>query len=312
MRCLVTGSSGFIGGHLVEHLAARSFDVHAMDSAPAAPSRGVVAHAVSLLDRSAVERCLAQARPEWVFHLAAQSYPGASWDAPAETFRVNVIGTLNLLEAVRSAGLRPRVVVACSSAEYARDAGDRPLAEDARLQPSSPYGISKLAVDQLSRLYFERFGLDTVRARPFFLVGPGKRGDFCSDWARGIADIEAGRANRLAVGDLEIVRDLLDVREGVEAFCVLAERGRGGEVYNVCSGRGYVLREALEIYRSLARVPVRAVADPARLRPLDERTRVGDPGKLRALDWTPKRPIRETLEEILDYWRAKTRAAEGG
>jgi GDP-4-dehydro-6-deoxy-D-mannose reductase len=307
MRCLVTGAAGFIGSHLVEFLVGEGHEVTAMGRARTgaleAAGGGFTFARADLLDRTAVGALLDATRPEVVFHLAAQSYPNVSWTEPARTFEVNVQGTIGLFEAILGRRLAPAIVVPGSSSEYAPAPDGRPIREDDELVPSSPYAVSKLAQDHLARLYHAYHGLNVVRCRPFFLIGPRKEGDAASDFARGVVAIEGGRRDELAVGDLDVVRDLLDVRDGVEALWLLARRGRPGDVYNICSGTGYSLRDVLEVYRGLARAAVRERTDPARIRPIDERIKVGDPAKLIALGWSPKRPIRRTLGDILEYWR---------
>lgn len=307
MRCLVTGAAGFIGSHLVEFLAAAGHEVTGLGRArtPALDEagEGFAFTAVDLCDRRAVGAVLEATRPEVIFHLAAQSYPGISWKEPARTFEVNVLGTIGLFEAILERKLAPRVVMPGSSSEYAPSRDGRPIREDDPLAASSPYAVSKLAQDELGRLYHVYHRLDVVRCRPFFLIGPRKEGDAASDFARGVVAIERGLADGLPVGNLDVIRDLLDVRDGVEALWTLAERGRPGEVYNICSGTGYSLREAMSIYRALARAEVRERVDPARIRPIEEMVKIGDPARLTALGWSPRRPIRRTLEDILDYWR---------
>jgi GDP-4-dehydro-6-deoxy-D-mannose reductase len=307
MRCLVTGAAGFIGSHLVESLVGEGHEVTAMGRARTEAledaGSGFSFARMDLLDRPAVGALLDATRPEVVFHLAAQSYPNVSWKEPARTFDVNVLGTIGLFEALLERGLAPAIVMPGSSSEYAPARAGRPIREDDELIPSSPYAVSKLAQDHLGRLYHARHGLNIVRCRPFFLIGPRKEGDAASDFARGVVAIERGRRDDLPVGDLDVVRDLLDVRDGVEALWLLARRGRPGDVYNICSGTGYGLREVLGIYKGLARAEVRERVDPARIRPIDERVKVGDPAKLLALGWSPKRPIRRTLGDILAYWR---------
>ena len=169
--------------------------------------------------------------------------------------------------------------------------------------PSSPYAVSKLAQDHLGRLYHEFHGLKVVRCRPFFLIGPRKTGDAASDFAQGIVAIERGREEDLPVGNLDVVRDFLDVRDGVEAFWLLSQCGRAGDVYNVCSGQGYSLRDVLSVYRNLASVEVRERVDSGRIRPIEEMVKIGDSAKLNALGWSPRRPVPQTLKDILEYWR---------
>lgn len=315
MRSLVTGAAGFLGSHLVEHLLDRRAPVFAFARRPS-PVLDRLAGAIRVFtgdvrDRDRLDRLVAEVRPDAIFHLAAQSLPVASWEAPAETFEVNVAGTLNLLDAVRRAGIDPAIVVCGSSAEYAPGRDGSPIPEDWPLTPSSPYGVSKLAQDHLARLYGEAHKLRIVRARPFFLIGPRKIGDVCSDFARRIVAIERGRTADLPVGNLEVVRDFLDARDGVAALATLAERGRPGEVYNVASGRGYRVRDVLGILTSLSRAPVRERADPSMLRPIDETVKIGDPRRLMALGWRPSRAIEQTLADILEYWRSADGPAAG-
>jgi len=294
MTSLVTGASGFIGSHLVELLRRQGQNV-----VPLSRRSGC-----DLLDRARTREVVGKIRPGTIYHLAAQSLPRESWADPQQTFRVNVEGTLNLLDAVRNADIEPRIVVACSSAEYALADDGTPIREDCPLQPSSPYGASKVAVDHLAQLYGRRYGMQIVRARPFFLIGPVKTGDVCSDFARGIVAAERSGDRVLRVGNLDIVRDLLDVADGVKGFLALAERGQPGEVYNVCSGHGYRLREVLSKFKALARVEIEERVDPSLLRPIDEKVRIGDPSRLQALGWRADLTIDDSLRRILEYWRS--------
>ena len=243
--------------------------------------------------------------PEVVFHLAAQSYPNVSWKQPAQTFEVNVLGTIFLFEEFLARKLDPTIVVVCSSSEYAANRDGQPITEHGELVPSSPYAVSKLAQDHLSRLYHEFYRLRVIRCRPFFLIGPRKTGDAASDFARGVVAIERGRQEDLPVGNLDVVRDFLDVRDGVEAFWLLSQRGCTGDVYNVCSGRGHSLRDVISVYKNLASVEVRERLDLGRIRPIEEMVKVGDPTKLNALGWSPRRPVPQILKDILEYWRSQ-------
>jgi GDP-4-dehydro-6-deoxy-D-mannose reductase len=309
MRCLVTGAGGLIGTYLVEFLLGQEQEVCALVHAPSpfleSRKGNLLVVQGDIVDRAFVKQLLKDRQPETVFHLAAQSLPAVAWEKPEWTFRVNVLGTINLFEAVRAQGINPLFVVACSSSEYAVSPGGRPIAENDAMGPSSLYAVSKMAQDHLSRLYHKVQGLRVVRARPFFLIGPRKTGDMASDFARGIVAVERGIRKELPVGNLDIVRDLLDVRDGVEGFWIIAEEGRVGDVYNVCSGRGYSIREVLDLFKSLAKVQIHSQMDPAKLRPIDEMVKVGDPAKLMALGWSPKRSLSGTLKDVLEYWRAQ-------
>jgi GDP-4-dehydro-6-deoxy-D-mannose reductase len=306
MRVVVTGAAGFIGRHLVTVLAERGDIVQAW----ARPSRladwnpPVEMVGVDITDRDAIRDQLARFSPGAIVHLAAQSLPGRSWEDPALTYEVNVLGAIHLLESIRRLKQAPRVLVAGSSAEYLEPRDGRPIVEGAPTEPNSPYASSKLAVDQLVQLYVHRYDLDLVRFRPFFVVGPGKTGDVCSDFARRIVAIERGQENTMRVGCLDVVRDIIDVRDGVSGILRLIDAAKRGEIYNVCCGKGVSIRKILETYRQLAAVPFNVVQDPALLRPLEQRVKIGESNKLRALGWKPEHNLDDTLHSILQYWRA--------
>jgi GDP-4-dehydro-6-deoxy-D-mannose reductase len=307
MRCLVTGATGFIGSFLVERLVEAGHEVTAM-ARPASGPRAPLPAGVEVVrgvveQRSDCAAAVAAARPERVYHLAAQSYPQRSWQAPHETVRVNVLGTLNVMEAIRQGAPSARVLVAGSSSEYAPKPDGGAITEQDRMDPSSPYGVSKLAAEHGASLFAERYQLHMVRVRPFFLIGPRKTGDACSDFARGIVAAERAGQGSLRTGNLDIVRDLLDVRDGVNGFMTALEQGQSGETYNVCSGQAHRLRDVLDRMKAMCRVPLAEQVDPALLRPVDEPVKVGDPSRLRALGWRPVHPLDDSLSAILDYWR---------
>jgi GDP-4-dehydro-6-deoxy-D-mannose reductase len=241
--------------------------------------------------------------PDVIVHLAAQSLPGKSWDDPVHTYRVNVIGSLHLLEVARLLNPRPRLLAVGSSAEYAEPADGRPIPETGRTEPNSPYASSKLAVDQLMQLFAQRYDMDIVRFRPFSFVGPRKTGDACSDFARRIVAIERGAAPILRVGPLDVVRDIIDVRDGASAIIRLIDAGKRGEIYNVCGGKPVSIGQILQSYRRLTTVPFKSEPDASLFRPLEQRVKIGNPGKLRALGWHKKYDLEETLSSILNYWR---------
>jgi GDP-4-dehydro-6-deoxy-D-mannose reductase len=307
MRALVTGAGGLIGSHLVKALAARGDLVSAWVRRPSdgEGSPNTEFAVTDINDASTVNQNLRAFSPDVVFHLAGQSSPGASWEDPGATYVTNVIGTINLLEATRRIAKPPRLLLAGSSSEYAEPAESTALPEDAALEPNSPYAASKAAMTSLAQLYERRYQFDIIIARPFFLVGPGKTGDVCSDFARGIVSIERGEQKELRVGTLDVIRDIMDVRDGASALLRLADAGQRGTIYNISSGRGVTIREILDTFRSLARVPLSVTQDPTRLRPLEQHAKIGDPARLVALGWRPAYPLRETLRSILDHWRSE-------
>lgn len=303
-RFLVTGAQGFIGWNLVEALVKRGDGVRAWTRSGAGGWSGTVESAVvDMTDGDAVARDLADFVPDIVVHLCARSLVGPSWEDPALTYRINVLGSIHLLEAARSLSCPPRVLLAGSSAEYAEPVDDALIGEDAPLEPNSPYGTSKLAVDEFARLSGRRYDSDIVRFRPFFLAGPRKTGDVCSDFARRVVAIERGQAKVMQVGNLAVIRDMMDVRDGVAGLLRIADSGKSGEVYNICSGKGVSIGEILETYRRMAQAPFLIETDSTLLRPLDQKSKIGNPAKLQGLGWKPEIHLEETLAGILDYWR---------
>jgi len=308
-RCLITGMGGFLGSHLAEFLLAQDVAVYGTvhrdtkNIEHLKPRLTVLT--CDILDKQRMKAIVAEVEPDVVVHLAAQTLPVLSWRDAETTFQVNVLGTLHLLDAVREAGGDPVVEVACSSAEYGFASEDGiPIEETGELQPASPYGVSKVAVDLLSRLYWQAYGMKVVRVRPFFAIGPRKVGDVCSDFARGVVAVERGRSDRLSVGKLEAVRDFLDVRDAVRAFWLLAENGSPGEVYNVCSGVGHRVREVLELLIALSGNEIRYEVVPEKARHSDVPVCIGDNLKLKTLGWSSQIPLEKTLADMLDYWRS--------
>ena len=305
MRVVVTGAGGFIGWHLVDALARRGDAVQAWVHRPGQNdwAAGVDVVAVDMTDRKAIDECLSKFAPDLVIHLAGQSFPTRSWEQPALTYEVNVIGAIHFLEAARAMSKPPRMLIAGSSAEYADPADGQPITEATPTVPNSPYGASKLAVSQLVELYVRRYALDLIRFRPFFITGPRKTGDVCSDLARRIVAIERGGENILRAGSLDVVRDVMDIRDGVSGILRIAEAGVRGELYNLATGQGVRIGDILDTYRKLSSVSLVVATDPALLRPLEQKARIGEARKLRSLGWEPKCKLDDTLQSILDYWR---------
>ena len=243
---------------------------------------------------------------------AAQSYVHASWHSPAETFNTNTISQVNLLEAVRAQGkAAPRFLAIGSSEEYGLVHEDElPIKESNPLRPLSPYAVSKVTQDLMAYQYFKSYGLPIVRARAFNHEGP-RRGDVfvTSNFARQIAEIEAGgREPTILVGNLKAVRDYTDVRDIVRGYWLLLERGDPGQVYNLCSGRGWAIQEILDfLLGESINTSIRVREDPARLRPSDVPVLIGDCSRLTALGWKPRIPFEQTLRDLLGYWRERAR-----
>ncbi|MBI1797657.1 MAG: GDP-mannose 4,6-dehydratase [Candidatus Eisenbacteria bacterium] len=316
MKTLVTGALGFVGRHLAPALAAGGHEVTGFVERGAAdrPSSFRAIAEGDVLDAASVAATVAAASPSWVVHLAGQSSAAISFEKPVDTYRLNVIGTRNVLDAVRDHAPRARVLVIGSGEAYGPQPEGSRVAESAPFHPVSPYAASKAAADAVAEAAARRDGLDVVRTRSFGHTGPGQSPTFAiPSFARQIAAIEAGRAEPvLRVGNLDVTRDLTDVRDVALGYVALLERGRRGAAYNVCRGEGVRLSDVVRamVARSRvairvemvarSRVAIRVEVDPARMRPADLPWLVGD-GEAMARDtgWRPAIPFERTLDDVI-------------
>jgi GDP-4-dehydro-6-deoxy-D-mannose reductase len=315
MRCFITGCEGFIGSHLADLLVGKGLSVSGMVYADAVNIRHLERQMTTLQgdlrDRDQVQSIIDKTRPEVVFHLAAQSFVSVSWEDPEETLKTNVLGTFYLLETLRGLGLNATIIIVGSSSMYGPSAeGEMPLGENTAFRPTSMYAVSKAAEDLMGYLYWKVYGMRIIRVRPFNMTGPRKVGDACSDFAKGIVEIELGLRAVLEVGNLETTRDFIDGRDAARALWFLVERGVPGETYNLCSGNAYSMGQVLELLIKLASRPVDYRVDPGRFRPFDDPIYVGDNSSLRALGWGPEIPFEQTLTDTLNYWRTTLRQAK--
>lgn len=314
MRVLITGISGLIGSHLADYLLEIG-DVEVIGFKRWRSREDNIRHLRpraeliegDIEDAFSVAAAIEQARPDRIFHLAAQSYPSESWGAPATTLRANVLGTLNVLEAARRVVPKAQIHIAGSAAAYGLIAPHEvPITEDRPLRPVSPYGVSKAAQEMLAYQTFQAYGQQVYLTRSFIHLGPRQdERPAAQTFARQIAQAEAGlRLPVIEVGNLEVRRDFLDVADAVHGLWSLLERGTPGEVYNLCSGAAPRVGDLLQIYIGLARIPLEARQDPARLRPADEPILQGDNSKLRAATgWQPRVALEESARRILEHWR---------
>ena len=307
-NCLITGCEGFIGSYLAEFLLAEGLDVYGIvygDSKNIDHLRDrLTIVKCDILDKGGVESIITKVKPSFVFHLAAQSLPERSWQDPEITLKINVLGTLYLLDGIRKAAIDPMIEVFGSSAEYGFSHEDEiPIKETKELCPSNPYGISKMTADMLAYLYWRTYGLRIIRVRPFYIIGPRKTNYAPSEFARSIVHIECGREKILKVGNLDAVREVVDIQDTVRALWLLAEKGLPGEVYNLCSGKGHKIGELLDEFISLSSARVKIERDAQKMHPADEPVLVGDSSKLRQLGWRPQIRLQDSLANILNFWR---------
>ncbi|MBI4493841.1 MAG: GDP-mannose 4,6-dehydratase, partial [Chloroflexi bacterium] len=260
-------------------------------------------------DAFSTQRLIECVRPDRIFHLAAQSFVPTSWTAPAQTLSINVLGQVNLFEAIRQANLDPLVHVAGSSEEYGLVyPHEAPIKETNPLRPLSPYAVSKVTQEMLAHQYFRSYGLRTIVTRGFNHEGPRRGPVFVtSNFARQVAEIEAGlRAPVIEVGDLSSRRDWSDVRDMVKAYWLTLERGTPGEVYNIGTGVARTVKEMLEVLLEHSAVQVRVEPVAEKMRPSDVKLLQADASKFRAATgWEPHIPFEQTMADLLDYWRER-------
>lgn len=303
MRALITGSEGFIGRHLRAELEANGYEVVRCDVNGA---DGVVP--MNILDAEMARDVIAEYRPDALINMAGQANVFVSWKKPQFTLELNTIGLVNILEAARAVNPEMRIIAVGSSDEYGvlLEKGVD-VTEDIPVNPTTPYAISKQAQEMFARLYNSAYGINVCMTRQFNLGGAGQaKGFMIPDFASGIAEIEAGKREFLSVGNLNSARDFTHVRDACRAIRLIVEKGRAGEVYNICSGETHTAQEVLDRLIAMARVPIRVVRDPARMRPSDTPVICGNHGKLTAhTGWTPELGLDAILADALAYWRAQ-------
>jgi GDP-4-dehydro-6-deoxy-D-mannose reductase len=290
VRAFLTGSHGFVGPWLARHLRGEGDEVVELR------------HGVDITKPGVLEEALLEAKPDAVYHLAAQSSVKRSWKDPEGTFSVNALGSLRLCEAAALLQPMPRVLLVSSSEVYGHvPLGHMPVREDEPFAPATPYAASKAAAEMVGLQAWLGRGLPVVRARAFNHTGPGQpEGFVVPDLASQVARARRGEISQLTVGNLEVGRDLTDVRDVVVAYRLLVLQGEPGQAYNVCRGQATRVSEILHRLMEMAGVQVPVVVDPARVRPADVPVHVGDPARLHALTgWEPKVPLDETLAEVL-------------
>jgi GDP-4-dehydro-6-deoxy-D-mannose reductase len=303
-RLLVTGRHGFVGSTLAQMIAGDEAlrDWNLVD----------MPEAVDVRDEAAMASLIDAARPDAVIHLAAQSFVPDAFRDPRTTLQVNVMGTLNLLQALQHGRFAGRLIYVSTGDVYGRVGVDAlPVAETRAAAPRNPYAVSKLAAEALCRQWWMTEGIDAVVVRPFNHIGKGQGDRFVvSDFAHQVALIKHGRRPpRVSVGDIDVTRDFCDARDVVHAYFALLERGCAGEIYNVCSGREHSIRFILERLASLAGVEVSLEQETGRFRKSEQRRMRGDPSKIAAAaGWQATTPLDATLAGMLEHWESEVDA----
>jgi GDP-4-dehydro-6-deoxy-D-mannose reductase len=317
MRVLITGVNGFVGSHLSEYILNNNlgevYGSYRTKNEDFSNTKKIMKKInfveCDITDSYSVDMTIEEIKPDYIFHLAAQAFVPSSWKSPVETLNTNIIGSLNLFEAIKKNNKKIKIQIAGSSEEYGLvKENEVPIKESNPLRPLSPYGVSKVAMDLLGYQYHQSYGLNIIRTRAFNHEGP-RRGEsyVTSNFAKQVALIEAGEQEPVInVGNLEAKRDFTDVRDMVKAYWLAVEKGIPGEVYNIASGKAYKIQEVVNILKKLSKKEFKVKQDPSRLRPSDVQILLGDSTKFRKqTGWKPEIPFEKTMEDLLDYWREK-------
>lgn len=312
---LITGFSGFVSEYFVEYLnrIQGKFNILGIDVAEPyfdfehSDNSNIKFSKVNLLDKNKVRRIILRFQPDFILHLASFSSVAFSWMKPVFSFNNNTNIFLNLLEAIREAGIKCRILSVGSSEEYGivKDK-DIPLSESTQLNPISPYAVARVSQELLSKIYVDGYGLNIVMTRSFNHIGPRQEEVFVvSSFAKQMVEIKKKNRSKgvLRVGNLKIVRDFLDVRDVVRAYYLLLQKGKSGEIYNVCSGRGVVLKEVINYIADYLKIRVELKVDQSLIRPNDNPVIIGNNKKIRdELGWQPETFLGKSIADICDYW----------
>lgn len=335
---LITGSNGFIGSHLIDYFLHKNFKVFGIDMPSSSfrnlehytngkirfddaektyfckekiqipnNNRELIFLECNIRNNELLEKIIRKINPKFIFHLAAQPYIKPSWEDPVGTIETNVNGTINIFESLKKHKIRSRVILACTSTEFGTTASElkRPLKEDDPLKAIHPYGISKIAAELLARQFFINFGIESINVRFFNQTGTRRTNDASSDFIRQVARIELGLMEpKIEVGNLSPYRDFLGINNTVEALWLVANKGRPGETYHICSGRKIQIKKLLEICLSFSSKKIEIIENSAdKMRETDENIIIGDNSKIiKEVGFTIKEPIEKTLEEMYEYW----------
>jgi GDP-4-dehydro-6-deoxy-D-mannose reductase len=316
-RYLITGFSGFVSEHFLEYLEILKSPISVLGIDINHPDFGLdrLNHVKSdfqkmdLLDREGIEKIIFQFQPNFILHLASFSSVAFSWQNPVKSFQNNTNIFLNVLEAVRSINAGIRILSIGSSEEYGDLAGEHTVfCEEDPLNPISPYAVARFSQEMLSNVYVKGYGLDIVMTRSFNHIGPGQKEIFViASFAKRLVEMKkAVSSPKLITGDISLIRDFVDVRDVVRAYDELLKKGRKGEIYNICRGVGYSLAEMIQLMASILEMQVATRTDEKLIRPNDNKVIIGSNEKIRRdIGWEPEIPLRQSLEDIIDFWKRR-------
>lgn len=310
-RALIIGAAGFVGAYLIEELLIETdWELHVTKiPRESIENKEVVVHDLDIMDPQQVENILNETKPDFIFHLAAQSSVALSWKNPNLTVDINIKGTINVLETIKNSSLHPRILLIGSGEEYGLVEQDEiPIKETNPLRPGNFYAITKATQNMIGKLYYQAYGLDILMVRAFNHIGPRQAEMFVvSDFCKQVAQIEAeAQTPVIKVGNLDAQRDFTDVRDVVRAYRLLINSGKSGELYNVGTGKALRIADILEKILFLSHKSIEVVQDPDKYRPIDIPIIVADISKITTdVSWQPTIQLETTLAETLAYWRNK-------
>jgi len=316
-KVLITGCDGFCASHMIDYLLENEPDVEIYGTVRRLSDKKNIKHVMDqitllemeLKDHKSVFGVFDKVGPDKVFHMAAQTFVPTSWSAPTDTMETNVIGTLNVLDAMKNSSWgygKQFLAISGSSEEYGKVLSHEcPITESQPLRPLSPYGVSKVAADKLGYQYAQSYGMNILVTRAFNMTGPRRAEAFVdSNFAKQIVEIERKTRATLRHGNLDAIRDFTDVRDTVRAYWLLSKRKWNGEAVNVCSGTGHSMLDVFDELALKSSCPISRQEDPDRMRPSDVPLLIGDNTKVKMyIDWTPEYTWDKSLEDLLEYWR---------
>ncbi len=322
-RVLITGVTGFVGSYLLDLLVSEKAKYELYGIIRERSSLEKIGHNVNslrlincdLVNFGSVFNIIREIKPDYIYHLAGESSVKLSWKGPFSLVNNNIVATLNILEALRSVDdKKAKILLVCSSEEYGLvSEEDIPIKEETPLKPVSPYAVTKAAVDMFGFQYYSSYGIKVIRIRAFNHTGPRRDEIYAlSNFAKQIAEVEKGiRGNKIYVGNLSAIRDYTDVRDVVRGYKLAMEHCKPGDVYNLCSSKGYKIRELLEILMRLSKFHIEIVRNEERIRPVDLPIIMGDNSKFAKITlWKSQISIEQTLQDLLNYWRKQVRKNE--